>query len=406
MTEMVEVTRFERYCGLGRFKDHLKVPLDDIYSESLEQKSVLVVGCGGGQICTQALRAGAKRVVGIDPDPFIIAYARTRSVEAGEAVEYLCWNDSTLASFDEQFDVVLCLSELESSENPVELIKSLTGLCGDRLIIGIGPWPSGRTLRRRLQLKCPAWLLSWLKKLPVVFVLWRMPRNRQFVVSPYAVRNVLLYQSLRFIQVDVVKAPRHFQHLIYGKRRRAENIIVLAGPDGAGKTASSSEIIDNRQSEILEKLGITSSGNWMLTDPFSLVLLVNKDAQNIVLDYNLLDPVRGTSRLVSRDSTLQFLSNFNNVYIVTLWATPGTLQKRMQARIDSPGSRKFAENAQRNLEFYREDSLVLEIYRRWFEYCDELNPDCHLIGKTDGRREYMRASIWKKLLFTNGEARL
>lgn len=91
-----------------------------------EGRSVLEVGCGSGE--GTALLRGAARIVAVDPDPAAVALARKRelanaSFRVGEPL--------AISAGEERFDLVLCLTTLESTPEPERLLEVLRRVVAD-----------------------------------------------------------------------------------------------------------------------------------------------------------------------------------------------------------------------------------------------------------------------------------
>lgn len=92
----------------------------------LEGLSVLDLGCADGFFCGEALRQGARRVVGIDANARLVERARTRFPSA----ELRCGSWWELP--DEKFDVILLLSAIHHEKDQSGLLRALA----DRLVPG------------------------------------------------------------------------------------------------------------------------------------------------------------------------------------------------------------------------------------------------------------------------------
>jgi len=91
---------------------------------TLYDKSVLEIGCGRGRRLLQAVNAGARRVVGIDPDVQALDVARTA---VGERAQLFA---GVIEEFPlEQFDIIISESTLEHIVNVPQLLEE----CKSRL---------------------------------------------------------------------------------------------------------------------------------------------------------------------------------------------------------------------------------------------------------------------------------
>lgn len=85
----------------------------------LEGLSVLHIGCGNGGLCNEALKTGAKQVVGIDVETNNIVKAR-ENVPEGTFIRGDAWHLP-----QEKFDVIFLLKGLETEPNPRALLNSI-----------------------------------------------------------------------------------------------------------------------------------------------------------------------------------------------------------------------------------------------------------------------------------------
>ena len=89
-------------------------------SEPLKGLSVLDIGCNEGFFCGEALRQGARRVLGIEASDTFVARARAR-FPAAEFRHGSWWKIP-----EEKFDVILFLSAIHYEEDPAALLRKLT----------------------------------------------------------------------------------------------------------------------------------------------------------------------------------------------------------------------------------------------------------------------------------------
>ena len=95
---------------------------------SLNGKTVLDVGCGGGILSESMAEKGAK-VTGIDLGEKALKVAQLHSLESGLAVDYKFISAEELAeNSPASFDVVTCLEMLEHVPNPTSVVAACAKL--------------------------------------------------------------------------------------------------------------------------------------------------------------------------------------------------------------------------------------------------------------------------------------
>ncbi len=92
---------------------------------SMDSLNILDIGCGGGLVCEELVKLGAK-VTGIDADANAIKAAKEHAKISDLDIEYICGDAKDLGK---QYDVVIALEIIEHAVDVNSFIK----LCKDRL---------------------------------------------------------------------------------------------------------------------------------------------------------------------------------------------------------------------------------------------------------------------------------
>ena len=109
---------------LHQIKSHrMTYILDQIDNRDIKNLKILDVGCGGGIICEQLARLGAK-VTGIDFAPNNIKAAKLHSKKSKLKINYI-YKDIEKSKIDEKFDVILMFEVLEHLDNWKKIIKKV-----------------------------------------------------------------------------------------------------------------------------------------------------------------------------------------------------------------------------------------------------------------------------------------
>jgi SAM-dependent methyltransferase len=105
--------------------------------------SVIDAGCGSGWFSRRFAAAGA-RVAGVDRDPAMLAYARTR----GGEVEYLLGDMVALPLPDKSFDVVTAVTSLCFVADETRALAEMARVARRRIVLGLLHRPSLLYLRK------------------------------------------------------------------------------------------------------------------------------------------------------------------------------------------------------------------------------------------------------------------
>lgn len=96
---------------------------------TLNNKSVLDLGCGYGEHCIQFVEEGAKRVVGIDVSQKMLAIAKAEN--AHQNISYLNMPMEDIGELQERFDIVVSSLAFHYVEDFQALLKNIYKLLND-----------------------------------------------------------------------------------------------------------------------------------------------------------------------------------------------------------------------------------------------------------------------------------
>ena len=125
-------TFFEGYktlrAGEMNYNDLLEQPAIAKMLPDLTGKTVLDLGCGYGQNCTDFVRRGAKRVVGVDISKKMLTVAKNESND--EKIEYINMSMTDISKLNESFDFIYSSLAFHYIEDFDLFAKDMFGVLG------------------------------------------------------------------------------------------------------------------------------------------------------------------------------------------------------------------------------------------------------------------------------------
>jgi len=185
----------------------LKVPgtdhgarIDQVFTFDLEGLSVLDVGTCYGVFPYAAMRRGARRAVGLEPDPDRYSVARRIAHLHGDQWEI--WHGDIGALGGETFDVVLLLNVLHHLTDPVDAMRRLVSICRETIVVEFC-LPDD-----------PKYLVHLIDPRPEPRrSAWWSARARSLLLRPIASRLPLMAVGNRTYDRTLYFSPKAFDHL-------------------------------------------------------------------------------------------------------------------------------------------------------------------------------------------------
>jgi 2-polyprenyl-3-methyl-5-hydroxy-6-metoxy-1,4-benzoquinol methylase len=156
------LTRFIDHVWRGVVRRRFALTLEKL--RPLEGKTVLDVGCGSGRYCIAFAQAGARRIVGVDFAPGMIALANDLAHRAGVAdrCEYRVGAFPDVVP-DGPFDVSTALGFFDYVADPVAILKAMRSRTRSTMVMSFPKSGEWRAPIRRLRFRmagCPLFLYS------------------------------------------------------------------------------------------------------------------------------------------------------------------------------------------------------------------------------------------------------
>jgi 2-polyprenyl-3-methyl-5-hydroxy-6-metoxy-1,4-benzoquinol methylase len=337
------------------------------FGDDLEGKSVLDIGSYLGYFCLAARERNAGRVVGWEIDFERRRMANTLAEIKGLEVEYR-GGDVETTSGDERFDVVLCLNVLHHLRNPIAVLDKLTRMTKNKLVLEVATL--GRHDRKKFSLSAiTAYLIA---RAPVMLVgrgdTSGRSRQQKFFLTRSAVERLLVHQRNAFARVDFIDSGFKGRFLVVAKKRRVDNLIVVAGPTSSGKSTMIDELRAGHHSELARRLGIESLEGLPFLGASKLARDETVHYSRLIYHYDFLRPFGRSAKTHDRDEALDLLNSAKRISFVTLNTPPEQLRAQLQKgelSVSKPSTRH-----KRIAKLYEREETIRSLYREWFDYID------------------------------------
>jgi SAM-dependent methyltransferase len=342
------------------------------------------VGCRVGYFCFEAIRRGAQRVVGVDHNPDALAKARELAKHLGMDVEFRL-ADANRELPSEPFDYVLGLNVVHHLRDPIAALEQLGAITRERLVLEMAGF--GRNDRRNLGIS--ALLALLLSRRPVIYAAPTGLRGRRsvprFYVAEPALRNLLLRHQRTFARVDTMRSPLKRRYLAVAYKRRIGDLVVVAGPLGAGQAALIERLRRGELGGLAEQIGLGSPAAWQSCRGRNLEELVEPEIPKLLLHYDL----PGVS-LDSGEDPLAIVSTAQRVTFVTLSCSAEALRRGLDEEPVPASVRRGWRFQGRRHEgiraTYADPEQVDACYRAWLERVQHFPGARHvLVRGSEGR---------------------
>lgn len=171
-------------------------------TESLANSSLLDIGCGKGEHLLGALRAGARRAVGVDIRPLFTETEQLAHQEGlGERLTFTVEPLSNLES--ESFDIIISRDTFEHFDDPAAILREAERLLkpGGRFFVSFGPpWYHPRGVHMFFMFKRPwAHLLFSERTIMNVRSLYKDDNSRKYCEVPGGLNQMTVSRFIRLI---------------------------------------------------------------------------------------------------------------------------------------------------------------------------------------------------------------
>jgi len=219
---------------------------------------------------------------------------------------------------------------------------------------------------------------------------------------------------------------------------RIEHLVVIAGPTGAGKSTLRQEIHANRLSEVGIHLGIDNLWEWPRVSQSALEESTESVLKGAIVEWVFFS----LDRYRRSEGLSEMLKDACEISFVTIWTPPVRLEHQFISKYRNPEMRNFFALVKsivfqclprplisrvirlpyfrklvwwlprsylkyelNTLEFYTQPDQVIQLYRRWFQSCDQWISKTrgHLIVEFDERLTIHSRDEWENRCSTIDE---
>ncbi|MCK5310808.1 MAG: methyltransferase domain-containing protein [Desulfobacteraceae bacterium] len=189
-----------------------KTPMADSIFEGIDlmNKTLLDVGTAYGFFCYEAIKKGAKKVIGIENNPDRYEVAK-KIIQIKEENVELIKLDIEKESLKEKFDVVLLLNVIHHLHFPIETIKKLADITNELLIVEF-PTPTDKKLIRRSKLNR---FFLWLVKDYPIIAIGNKEYHNTYYFSKNAFKTIFLKHTKLFKKITWKKSHKDGRLVAY-----------------------------------------------------------------------------------------------------------------------------------------------------------------------------------------------
>lgn len=368
-SEELRYQRIRLPFGLSTPGEEREQTLQLAFGTELEGRSVLDIGSYLGYFCLAARERGAGRVCGWEIDAERRRKARLLAEIKGLEVEYR-GGDVERDEALERFDVVLCLNVLHHMRDPIAVLDKLIRLTRETLVLEIATL--GPHDRKKFGLSSLAAYL--IARAPVMLVgrgdTSGKSQQQKFFMTRSAVSNLLLHQRNAFARVEFTDSEFKGRFLVVARKRRVDELIVVAGPTSSGKSTLIEELRAGRHEPLTRALGLESLAGVPSLGASKLARDETVHHERLIFHYDLLRPFDRSAKTHDRDEALDLLQCAGRITFVTLFTPPERLREQLQrGELSGPKPKKRHLRVQK---LYARDESIHALYEEWLEFVERV----------------------------------
>ena len=362
--------RIELPYGLAT-KGHDRQQLKDLALGDVEGKTVLDIGSLSGAFCIEALRRGASRAVGIELSRKRIHWAKTIADILGLSPEYIRGNIESI-DFDQKFDIVLCLNMLHHLLNPIGVIRTLSEVARERLVIelaslGVRDRQHGLGLIAR----------HFLKRNPTLFVgRYDLEGLRQtYFFSIEGIKCILESHMRKFHRVSYFKSEFKNRYIIIADKLKIGRIVLISGLTSSGKSTFREKFLCGEFGSDIERVseGVVQTGANGITRRRMDDIFPCQKTDCMIYHYDLTRKENLNTHSYDRDVACDVISTAEKIDLITVCPPLSMLQRQLyEGEIASAKAKTMLRKYRKLMERYKDPQWVNNMYCDWIEFCASL----------------------------------
>lgn len=370
--ERPKYQRIELPYGLTTDGEDRRETADIILPERMDGKTFLDVGCFLGFFEHEVLRRGAKRAVGIDIDPDRLRQARGLAECLGLPVEFHR-KDLEHDELPGKFDTVICLNVLHHVYNPVSAIDRLLNATNERLVLEMaGTWTAVMQglLWRNNPARKALYPLVANQSLMVVGKGHSKRAYGFYYISKHALEGMLLQHRGDVAKVETLRSPFRDRYLVVVHKRRIDNLALVSGLPGSGKSTLCQRMQDGELPELRAHLGMDRAPDWTFCGPRLLDRQTEPHVPAMLYHYDIMrgSPIMKVS--FDRDPTLDLVARRETPPpSVFLWTDPKALRERLEKRRETVSKKREDRVLRHNVRFLEDTRRTGVLISDWLRWC-------------------------------------
>jgi len=385
-TEKLAYQKIELPYGLSTGGEDRSDTSNLIFNGNLDGKSVLDIGCYLGYFCHEAVRRGAKKVVGVDANENRLRQARLLADCMGRSIEYKSLNIEE-EEITGQFDVVILLNVLHHLRNPIGVLDKIIPHVNERLILELAG-PSSPKADKLLKKMWASWWLRYrINKLPLIIVGRDMTVNRKgeqkFFFSPVAIKHILMEQRSSFARLDILSSGFKNRYVAVAWKRQVENLIIISGATSSGKSTLIDRLMGGEIPEIAAEIGMRPNQEWRHLAPDPLKETKDVRLENVLYHYDILRPWNNDARIYQCEQGMEVLDCARGRTVVPLWTDPKLMCERLEPEVRTARHKSRQRRLADILAMYRSGKELAQRYEYWADYCRGKNAKLLFIDCSD-----------------------